>query len=66
MVDVIADIIQTWLEDNLVKDIYTEAEQTAAQYSDQTKFETQVLELFEDFSNKRKEAFQAQLNPETV
>lgn len=66
MVDVIADLIQTWLEDNLVKDIYTEAEATANQYSTQETFETQVTELFSDFSNKRKEAFEAQLNPQTV
>jgi hypothetical protein len=66
MVDVIADLIQTWLEDNLVKDIYTEAEETASQYSDQSKFESQVTSLFSDFSNKRKEAFEAQLKTETV
>lgn len=65
MVDVIADIIQTWLEDNLVGDIYAESEKTAEQYSNREKFESQVLELFTDFSNKRKEAFEAQLIKDT-
>jgi hypothetical protein len=66
MVDVIADIIQTWLEDNLVGDIYNEAQTTAEQYSNPEKFKSQVIELFSDFSNKRKEAFEAQLTKETV
>jgi hypothetical protein len=66
MVDVIADIIQTWLEDNLVGDIYDDASKTAEIYSNREKFESQVIELFTDFSNKRKEAFEAQLTTETV
>jgi hypothetical protein len=66
MVDVIADIIQTWLEDNLVGDIYDYAIKTAEIYSNREKFESQVIELFTDFSNKRKEAFEAQLTTETV
>jgi hypothetical protein len=65
MVDVIADIIQTWLEDNLVQDIYKEGQETAAEYSNQEKFNTQVLELFSDFITKRKSAFEAQLETET-
>jgi hypothetical protein len=65
MVDVIADIIQTWLEDNLVQEIYKEGEETVAEYSDQSKFDSQVLELFSDFMNKRKSAFEAQLTSET-
>lgn len=64
MVDVIADIIQTWLEDSLVEELYVEGEKTASKYSDQETFKSQVLELFSDFSNKRQEAFEAQLNPE--
>jgi hypothetical protein len=66
MVDVIADIIQTWLEDNLVGEIYEEAENTVKRYTDKDLFKKQVLELFTDFSNKRKEAFEAQLTKETV
>jgi hypothetical protein len=66
MVDVIADIIQTWLEDNLVGEIYDEASETVESYTNREKFETQVIELFTDFSNKRKEAFEAQLTKETV
>jgi hypothetical protein len=35
------------------------------QYTNREEFESQVLELFTDFSNKRKEAFEAQLTKET-
>ena len=66
MVDIIADLIQTWLEDNLLKELYVEASNTAEKYTNKEKFESEVLEIFSDFSNKRKEAFVAQLNPETV
>jgi len=66
MVDIIADLIQTWLEDNILKELYVEAANTAEKYSDKEKFQNKVLEIFSDFSNKRKEAFEAQLNPETV
>jgi hypothetical protein len=66
MVDVIADIIQTWLEDNVVGEIYEEAEKTVERYTNKEKFEKEVIDLFTDFSNKRKEAFEAQLTTETV
>lgn len=66
MVDIIADLIQTWLEDNILKELYVEASNTVEKYTNKEKFETEVLELFSNFSNKRKEAFVAQLNPETV
>jgi hypothetical protein len=66
MVDIIADLIQTWLEDNLLKELYVEASNTAEKYTNKEKFESEVFEIFSDFSNKRKEAFVAQLNPETV
>ena len=66
MVDIIADLIQTWLEDNILKEIYTESETTSKKYIDREKFTSEVVNLFSDFSNKRKEAFEAQLNPETV
>jgi hypothetical protein len=66
MVDIIADLIQTWLEDNLLKELYVEASNTAEKYTNKEKFESEVLEIFSDFSNKRKEAFVAQLNQETV
>lgn len=61
MVDVIADIIQTWLEDNLLEELYTEGEKTSSQFIDRNVFETKTLEIFTDFSDKRKEAFQAQI-----
>jgi hypothetical protein len=61
MVDVIADIIQTWLEDNLLEELYTEAEKTAEEYTDRNKFDSKILDLFTDFSDKRKVAFESQI-----
>lgn len=66
MVDIIADLIQTWLEDNILKELYIESESTSQKYTNREKFTTAVVNLFSDFSNKRKAAFEAQLNPETV
>jgi hypothetical protein len=59
--DVIADICQTWLEDNLKPELYTEAAETASKFTDTEKFNTEVVEKINTFINKRKEAFEAQI-----
>jgi hypothetical protein len=66
LVDVIADVAQTWLEDNILVDLYTEGEKTAEKYTNKEKFDTDVMEIFTSFITKRKEAFEAQIQPETV
>jgi hypothetical protein len=66
LVDVIADVVQTWLEDNILVDLYTEGEKTAEKYTNKEKFDTDVMEIFTSFITKRKEAFEAQIQPETV
>jgi len=59
--DVIADMVQTWLEDNVKPELYTNSKETASKYSDMEKFKSEVVFLFSDFINKRKEAFEAQI-----
>jgi glycosyltransferase involved in cell wall biosynthesis len=59
--DVIADMVQTWLEDNVKPELYTNSKETASRYSDMEKFKSEVVFLFSDFINKRKEAFEAQI-----
>ena len=66
LVDVIADVVQTWLEDNILVDLYTEGEKTAEKYTNKEKFDTDVMEIFTSFITKRKEAFEAQIQTETV
>ena len=66
LVDVIADVAQTWLEDNILVDLYTEGEKTAEKYTNKEKFDTDVMEIFTSFITKRKDAFEAQIQTETV
>jgi hypothetical protein len=61
MVDVIADIAQTWLEDNLSQELYDEGKKTAEKYIDKEKFDFSVVSTFSSFINKRREAFESQI-----
>lgn len=62
IVDIIADFIQNWLEDNILPEIYEEGENTANQYSDVSKFDAKVEDLFTNLIQKRKFAFEEQIN----
>ena len=64
--DVIADVVQTWLEDNVLQDLYTEGFNTAEKFTNQENFKTSVVDIFNSFINKRKDAFEAQITQETV
>lgn len=59
--DVIADVCQTWLEDNLKPELYTEAETTVEKFLSKETFDENVLGTLKSFINKRKEAFEAQI-----
>ena len=61
-VDVIADFIQNWLEDNINPEMYVEMENTAKRYSDFTKFEESVVNTFDGYLNTRLITFQEQLS----
>jgi hypothetical protein len=68
MLDVIADFILNWLEDNITQELYDEGKQTASEYSDHTKFETQVLQSVSGIFESRNRNFKQQLesHKETV
>lgn len=62
IVDILAEFIQNWLEDNIAEKLYTSGVETANIYSDFESFQSKTVELFEDYINKRLEAFENQYN----
>jgi len=62
IVDVIANFIQNWLEDNISENLYEGMTKTSSMYSNKENFESTVIELFEQYFSTRSEAFQEQLN----
>jgi hypothetical protein len=61
LVEVIADFVQNWLEDNLNPELFESMEKTASNYSDMDKFKNDVLYTFSDMMNTRMMAFEEQL-----
>lgn len=61
LVDILAEFLQNWLEDNISEKLYLSGQETAEKYSDHKEFEKNVINLFDDYINKRKEIFQTQL-----
>jgi glycosyltransferase involved in cell wall biosynthesis len=62
LVDIIADFVQNWIEDNIKPELYTEIEKTSDNFMDESKFENTVIELFESYIKTRKDSFESQLN----
>jgi hypothetical protein len=62
IVDVIADFVQNWLEDNISPELYSTMEKTVSTFSDETKFNEDVTSLFTRLINTRLETFEEQLN----
>jgi hypothetical protein len=62
MVDYVADFIQNWLEDNISEDLYVNMEKCVSEYSDYSKFESSVVNLFQHYSEVRLETFETELN----
>ena len=62
IIDVIADFIQNWLEDNIKPELYENMVKTAEKFSDKQKFESTVIKQFEDYLNFRAGAFESQIN----
>jgi len=62
IVDILAEFIQNWLEDNISEKLYTSGVETAEKYSDFESFQNKSVELFEDYINKRLEIFENQYN----
>jgi hypothetical protein len=61
IVDFVSDFLHNWLEDNISDELYQNIEKTANKYSDYSKFEGQVVELFSKYIETRLEPFQEQL-----
>jgi hypothetical protein len=62
IVDVAADYVQNWLEDNINPELYTAMKKTVEEFSNYSKFEKQVLDVFGDMIDTRRKSFEEQLN----
>jgi methionine salvage enolase-phosphatase E1 len=62
LTDIIADYIQNWLEDNISVELYSNMEVTPNEYSDRTKFDENISNLFQGYFNLRMENFKAELD----
>ena len=62
MTNVLANYLQNWLEDNINSELYTSGIETAETFGNYEKFSNEVVTLFSDFANKRKDVFTQQLN----
>lgn len=62
IIDVIADFTQTWLEDSVTPELYDSGFETVKNYTKFDVFESDVLRIVEDFQDKRRVFFEAQLN----
>jgi hypothetical protein len=61
IVDVIADFIQNWLEDNISQELYNNMNQTVSAYNKQ-EFESNVVSTFETFLDQRAHSFEQQIS----
>jgi hypothetical protein len=62
VVDIVADFLQNWLEDNISEKIYEEMQRTVSQLSTESEFDKSTIFTFEGYINKRLESFTEQLN----
>jgi len=62
LVDVIADYIQNWLEDNISPELFVEMENTSNSLITNEKFSENVIELFDKMITTRLNSFEEQLN----
>jgi glycosyltransferase involved in cell wall biosynthesis len=62
LVNFIGEYIQNWLEDNISEDIYQGMEKSSFKYSNITEFDTKVILLFNEYTNSKLNAFEAEYN----
>ena len=62
IVDILAEFIQNWLEDNIAEKLYQSGLETAEKYKKFEDFQKTTIELFEDYISKRLEIFESQYN----
>jgi glycosyltransferase involved in cell wall biosynthesis len=61
IVDIISNFTQNWLEDNISEELYNNMYVTGEKYQNKEKYTEEVVSLFADYFNKRKENFEQQL-----
>lgn len=61
LVDILAEFIQNWLEDNIAEKLYESGLETAKKYSNKEDFENNIINLFSEYINVRLESFESQL-----
>jgi hypothetical protein len=61
-VDIIADFIQNWLEDNINSELYDNMKNTVSKYQNKKEFEGIITSLFDTYLTQRANAFEEQLN----
>ena len=62
LIDMIADYIQNWIEDNISEKLYEDGLSTSSKYQDLSNFNRKVVELFTTYLTSRAENFSQQLN----
>ena len=62
IVDVLSDFIQNWLEDNLNPELFENMKRTIDTISDEDKFESETVKLFEKLFETRITSFEDQLS----
>ena len=66
IVDILAEFIQNWLEDNISDSLYENSLETVKKYQNENLFNSNVLNLFNEYFDMRKDSFQEQLNKTKV
>jgi hypothetical protein len=62
LVDITADFVMNWLEDNVSETLHDTGINTASKFSDTESFKDKVLFSFDSYSNTRIDSFQQELN----
>jgi hypothetical protein len=62
IVDVIADFIQNWLEDNIKPEIFEAMKETSDKFKNKQKFENEVVTIFDSFLTQRSELLEQQIS----
>jgi hypothetical protein len=60
--DVVADLIQNWLEDNIDPKLYDSMKQTVENYTNKQEFESKIISLFDNYLSIRADSFEQQIS----
>jgi len=62
IIDILAEFVQNWLEDNISESLYENSLLTAQKYSNSSEFENNATALFSEYFDIRRDSFQTQLD----